>query len=228
MSISLTPNQLAGYFDHTQLRAYAVRTDFERLCAEARKYGFAMVAINPAPVALCRELLKGTAVHVGAAVGFPLGQNTIEMKTGETLDSIRNGAQEIDYVVNLTQLKEKNYAYVEREMASIVGVCKAAGVVSKVIFENCYLTREEKTALCRIALDVGPDYIKTSTGFGTGGVSVEDIELMKGIVGDRIQVKAAGGVRTLKDALNMIEAGASRVGSTASVSIVEELIRQQG
>lgn len=226
MRIPVTPAQLAGYFDHTQLRAYAVRSDFERLCAEAKKYGFAMVAINPAPVPFCRKLLEGTAVHVGAAIGFPLGQNTIEMKKGETIDAIANGSQEIDYVINITQLKEKNYTYVEREMAAIVDVCRKAGVPSKVIFENCYLTRQEKETLCKIALDIKPDFIKTSTGFGTGGATFEDVELMKRLVGDEIGIKAAGGVRTLSDAMGMIERGVSRIGSTASVAIVEELMRQ--
>lgn len=228
MMNQITPAQLAAYFDHTQLRAYAVRADFEKLCAEAKKYGFAMVAINPAPVALCRELLKGTSVHVGAAIGFPLGQSTIEIKRAETVDAIKNGSQEIDYVINITQLKEKNYAYVEREMAEIVEICRKAGVPSKVIFENCYLTQEEKETLCRIAVDVRPDYIKTSTGFGTGGATYEDIELMKSMVGDAVKIKAAGGIRSLETALGMIERGVSRIGATASVAIVEELIRRQG
>lgn len=138
----ITPAELAAYFDHTQLRAYAQRKDFEKLCAEAREYGFAMVAINPAPVSLCKELLAGTSVHVGAAVGFPLGQSTPKVKKYETVDAITNGADEIDYVINITQLKEKNYDFIEHEMAGIVEECRGAGVISKVIFENCYLTEE--------------------------------------------------------------------------------------
>lgn len=219
----LTPRQLAAYFDHTQLRAYAIRQDFEKVCGEAREYGFAMVAINPAPVRLCKELLKDTGVHVGAAVGFPLGQNTIAAKVFETRDAIANGSDEIDYVVNITQLKEKNYDFVREEMASIVGVCREAGVVSKVIFENCYLTREEKLSLCAIAREVRPDFIKTSTGFGTGGATFEDVELMKKAVGNDVKIKAAGGIRNLETALGMIDRGVSRIGSTASVAIVEEL-----
>ena len=140
----ITPAELAAYFDHTQLRAYAQRKDFEKLCAEAREYGFAMVAINPAPVSLCKDLLAGTSVHVGAAVGFPLGQSTPKVKKYETVDAIANGADEIDYVINITQLKEKNYDFIEHEMAGIVEECRGAGVISKVIFENCYLTEEEK------------------------------------------------------------------------------------
>lgn len=227
--MKITPKELAGYFDHTQLKAYAVRTDFEKLCRESREYGFRMVAINPAPVALCRELLSGSDVHVGAAIGFPLGQTTINDKASETKEAIRNGADEIDYVVNLTELKEKNYGYVEREMASIVETCRKAGVISKVIFENCYLTDQEKEALCRIALEVRPDFIKTSTGFGSGGATTADIMLMKRMVGDAVKIKAAGGIRTLDTALEMIGMGVSRIGSTASVSIVEELkARQRG
>lgn len=227
--MKITPKELAGYFDHTQLKAYAVRADFEKLCRESREYGFRMVAINPAPVALCRELLSGSDVHVGAAIGFPLGQTTINDKASETKEAIRNGADEIDYVVNLTELKEKNYGYVEREMASIVETCRKAGVISKVIFENCYLTDQEKEALCRIALEVRPDFIKTSTGFGSGGATTADIMLMKRMVGDAVKIKAAGGIRTLDTALEMIDMGVSRIGSTASVSIVEELkARQRG
>ena len=223
----ITPKELAGYFDHTQLKAYAVRADFEKLCRESREYGFRMVAINPAPVALCRELLSGSDVHVGAAIGFPLGQTTINDKANETKEAIRNGADEIAYVVNLTELKEKNYGYVEREMASIVETCRKAGVISKVIFENCYLTDQEKETLCRIALEVRPDFIKTSTGFGSGGATAADIMLMKRMVGDAVKIKAAGGIRTLDTALEMIDLGVSRIGSTASVSIVEELKARQ-
>lgn len=226
MQTSLTPARLAAYFDHTQLRAYAQKQDFEKLCREAREYGFAMVAINPAPVRLCKELLLGTQVHVGAAVGFPLGQNTIEAKLFETSDAIANGADEIDYVINITQLKDKNYRYVQNEMAGIVALCRAAGVVSKVIFENCYLTDDEKRSLCAIAREVRPDYIKTSTGFGTGGATLEDVALMKREVGDAVKVKAAGGIRTLETALQLIDLGVSRIGSTASVSIVKELMAQ--
>lgn len=220
--VKLTPEELAQYFDHTQLRAYATVEDFKTLCEESRNYGFKMVAINPAPVALCKSLLSGTKVHVGAAIGFPLGQTGIATKKFETLQAIGEGADEIDYVINITQLKEKNYSYLEQEMAEIVEVCKDTGRISKVIFENCYLTNQEKEELSRIALNVHPDFIKTSTGFGTGGATFEDVAFMKRMVGDNIQVKAAGGIRTLDDALKMIELGVTRIGSTASVSIVEE------
>ena len=139
--------------------------------------------------------------------------------------SHRGWAHEIDYVVDLPQLKEKNYAYVEEEMSAIVEICRREKVISKVIFENCYLTREEKLALCKIAEEVRPDFIKTSTGFGTGGATFEDVELMKNAVGEVVKIKAAGGIRSLETALRMIELGVSRIGSTASVGIVEELKR---
>lgn len=226
MTTTITPEKLAGYFDHTQLRAYAVNRDFEKLCGESRRYGFAMVAINPAPVKLCKELLQGTKVHVGAAIGFPLGQTTIEDKVAEAENAIKNGADEIDYVINITQLKEKNYSYIEREMAGIVTLCSKKNVISKVIFENCYLEQQEKEEMCRIACNVKPDFIKTSTGFGTGGATFEDVVLMKEMVKEEVKIKAAGGIRNLETALRMIDLGVSRIGSTASVAIVEELIRR--
>lgn len=226
MRTDLTPAALAAYFDHTQLKASATYADFEKLCEESRQYGFAMVAINPAPVKLCKELLAGTKVHVGAAVGFPLGQNTIAMKRAEAADAIANGADEIDYVINITELKEKHYSYIEQEMAEIVTLCREKDIISKVIFENCYLTEQEKEELCQIALNVHPDFIKTSTGFGTGGATPEDVRLMKRMVGNNIKVKAAGGVRTLDAALTMIDLGVDRIGSSSSVAIVEEFIHR--
>ncbi|MDY4518529.1 MAG: deoxyribose-phosphate aldolase [Candidatus Spyradocola sp.] len=217
----MTAKQLARYFDHTLLKAYATEEDFRAFCADCAAYGFAMAAINPAPVKLCKQLLRDTPVHVGAAVGFPLGQNTIETKLFETRDAIANGADEIDYVVNLTQLKAGNLDYVAREMDAIVSACREKGVLSKVIFENCYLTQEEKLALCAVAREVRPDFVKTSTGFGTGGATLEDVRLMLDHVGPDIRVKAAGGVRDLDTALTLIDMGVGRIGSTASIKIVE-------
>jgi deoxyribose-phosphate aldolase len=217
----MTAEQLASYFDHTQLRAYASEADFIKLCGEAKRYGFAMVAVNPAPVRLCKELRQGTAVHVGAAIAFPLGQLTMMEKVNETRAAIADGADEIDYVINITQLKEKRLAYLEEEMRAITDVCRESNALSKVIFETCYLTDDEKRAMCEIALKVKPDFIKTSTGFGTGGATPEDIKLMKSIVGDSVGVKASGMIRTLETALRMIELGATRLGSSASVDIVE-------
>lgn len=223
LSSGLTPERLAQYFDHTLLRPHATAADFQALCEDSKKYRFKMVAINPAPVKLCKELLAGSGVHVGAAVGFPLGQNTREVKRLETVDAIENGADEIDYVVNITELKAGNYSFIEAEMAAIVGACRQRNVLSKVIFENCYLTQDEKKTLCRIALNVRPDYIKTSTGFGTGGATAEDIALMVGEVKGRVKVKAAGGIRDLTKALLFIDMGVERIGSTSSVAILKEL-----
>lgn len=199
----------------------------KKLCDEARAYNFAMVAVNSVQVKRCKKFLKDTDVHVGAAISFPLGQTTIASKVFETVDAIQNGADEIDYVINITELKEGNYDYIREEMRQIVAECRKANVISKVIFENCYLTQEEKEILCKIALEVKPDFIKTSTGFGTGGATLEDVKLMKSIVGDAVKVKAAGGVRDLETCLAMVEAGAERIGTSAAVKITEEFVSRQ-
>lgn len=214
-------NKFSKYFDHTCLKPYATRKDMAKLCEEAKKYDFMMVAINSTQTKLCKELLKETDIHVGAAISFPLGQTTIETKVFETKDAIANGADEIDYVINIIELKEKNYDYIKEEMTQIVDVCRKHNVISKVIFENCYLTDEEKIKLCEIALEVKPDFIKTSTGFGTGGATVEDVKLMKSIVKDTVKVKAAGGIRDLDTCLKMIEAGAERIGTSSAIKITE-------
>lgn len=221
MNKNLTPEQLARYFDHTLLKPYATEKDFIDFCAECKKYEFAMAAINPAPVKLCKNLLKESPVHVGAAVGFPLGQNTIESKIFETDNAIQNGADEIDYVINITQLKKKAFDYIEEEMDSIIRICREQQVLSKVIFETCYLTDVEKKNLCRIAMEIKPDFIKTSTGFGSGGATIYDIELMKSCVGDEIGIKASGGIRTLEFVLELIDLGVSRIGASASAEIIE-------
>ena len=219
----VTVEQLANMIDHTNLKAFADDTAFEKLCDEAKKYNFKMVAINPAQTVRCKKKLEGSPVHVGAAIGFPLGQTTLECKIFETKDAIEKGADEIDYVINVAELKNKNYDYIKKEMEEIVKICREAGKTSKVIFENCYLTDDEKRKVAEIAKEVKPDFIKTSTGFGTGGATVEDVKLMKSVVGD----EAAGGIRDLKTALAMIEAGAERLGTSAGVAIVEEYKNQK-
>lgn len=223
----VTVEQLANMVDHTNLKAFADDAAFQKLCDEARKYNFKMVAINPAQTVRCKKKLEGSPVHVGAAIGFPLGQTTLECKIFETKDAIEKGADEIDYVINVAELKNKNYDYIKKEMEEIVKICKDAGKTSKVIFENCYLTDDEKRKVAEIAKEVKPDFIKTSTGFGTGGATVEDVKLMKSVVGDEVKVKAAGGIRDLKTALAMIEAGAERLGTSAGVVIVEEYKNQK-
>lgn len=229
MKTNLTPEALAKYFDQTLLKPFVTEDRLREFCLESDHYGFAMIAINSAPVKFCREVLKNSSVHVGAAIGFPLGQTTIKDKVYETKQAILEGADEIDYVVNLVKLKSGKLDFVEDEMRHIVDVCNENNRISKVIFENCYLTNDEKKILCEIALKVCPTFIKTSTGFGTPekgiavGATLEDVKLMKSMVGDAIKVKAAGGVRTLAEAIAMIDAGAERIGTSAGVTIVEEL-----
>lgn len=218
----LTPEELAKMIDQTLLKPYVTREDLREHCEIAKKYNFKTVAINNAPVPFCKSVLEGSDVLCDAAVSFPLGQCTIETKVFETKDVIEKGAGEVDYVVNLVELKSGNWDYVEEEMKQIVEACREKGITSKVIFENCYLTDDEKKKLCEIALRVKPTFIKTSTGFGTGGATVEDVKLMKACVGDAIKIKAAGGIRDAKTALAMIEAGASRIGTSAGVKIVDE------
>ena len=216
-------NDIAYMVDHTQLAPNALPEAFEKLCAEAVEYGFHMVAINSAQVELCAKLLKGTRVHVGAAIAFPLGQCTIEAKCFETSDAIEKGADEIDYVINIPKLITGDLDYIRREMESIVAICRQANVISKVIFENCYLTPDQIVEAAKIARDVRPDFIKTSTGFGTGGATVNDVALMKQTVGDTVKVKAAGGIRTPEAMIAMINAGAERIGTSSGVKIINEL-----
>ena len=219
-------NKFSKYFDHTCLKPYATREDMAKLCEEAKKYDFMMVAINSTQTKLCKELLKGTDIHVGAAISFPLGQTTIETKVFETKDAIANGADEIDYVINIGELKNGNYAYIEDEMEQIVKLCRDNNVLIKVIFENCYLEKDEIVKVAEIAKKVKPDFIKTSTGFGPSGATVEDVKLMKETVGDEVKVKAAGGIRDLETCLAMIEAGAERIGCSKSIEITEAYKKQ--
>ena len=174
-----TLDDLAQLVDHTNLRPDATREDMEKLCDEAKRHHFRMVAVNSVQSALCSQLLAGTDVHTGAAIGFPLGQTSIACKVFETKDALAHGANEIDYVVNLTEVKAGNWTYLADEMAQIVEVCREAEVPSKVIFENCLLTQDEKLGLCEIASEVLPTFVKTSTGFSTGGATVEDVRLMR-------------------------------------------------
>ena len=224
--MSSNEKMIASMIDHTLLKADAMKEGFEKLCKEAMEYEFKMVAINSFPVALCAEMLKDSEVHVGAAIGFPLGQTTIETKVFEVKDAIKKGCDEIDYVINITELKDGNDAYIKREMQEIVDVCKEFGILSKVILETCYLNEDEKIRVCEIAKEVQPDFVKTSTGFGTAGATLEDVKLMKKVVGDKVKIKAAGGIRDLASAQAMIEAGAQRLGTSSGIKIIEELRKQ--
>ena len=222
-----TPQELAGMIDHTFLKAYGGPEPIEKLCAEAREYGFAMVAVNAAEAERCAELLKGTKTRVGVAISFPLGQMTSAAKAFEIRDAIAKGAGEIDMVQNLRALQSGNDALVLAELEDLAKTCREHGVISKVILENCYLKDEQKVRACELAVKAGVDFVKTSTGFGTGGATVEDIALMRRTVGPDMGVKAAGGIRTLDAALGMIRAGATRIGTSAGVAIVEELKRRR-
>lgn len=224
----LTEKTLAKCFDHTFLKPYATTEDMKKLCEEAKELGTAMVAINSYPVAVCKEYLQDSDVHVGAAISFPLGQTTIETKVFETQQAIKDGADEIDYVLNIGKVKEHNYAYIKEEMEAIVHVCKQANVLSKVIFENCYLDKDEIVACATIAKEVKPDFIKTSTGFGTGGATFEDVERMVTTVDGACQVKAAGGIRDWETCKKMLELGVTRIGTSSSYAILEGFRKERG
>ena len=221
--MKITIRDVAGMIDHTNLKAFAVRADFQKLCDEAKEYGFKSVAINTYPVAMCREMLEGTEVLTGAAISFPLGQMTIESKVAEAKNAIADGCQEFDYVLNVGKVKEHDYAYIEEEMKAMVKTARDAGICVKVIFETCYLTEEEIIETAKIASRVKPDFVKTSTGFGTAGAKTEHVRLMKQYAGSDVQVKAAGGIRSWAEAKAMIEAGATRLGTSSGVKIIEEM-----
>ena len=221
MDISI--NDVAAMIDHTNLKAFATREDFQKLCDEAKSYGFKSVAINTYPVAMCREMLEGSQVLTGAAISFPLGQMTIDSKVAEAKNAIKDGCQEFDYVLNVGKIKEHDYAYIEEEMKAMVSTAREAGICVKVIFETCYLTEEEIIETAKIASRVKPDFVKTSTGFGTAGAKPEHVKLMKEYAGDDVQVKAAGGIRSWAAAKAMIEAGATRLGTSSGVKIIEEM-----
>ncbi len=221
--MDITVKQVAEMVDHTNLHADATTADFQKLCDEAKHYGFKSVAINTYPVSICRKMLEGSEVLTGAAVGFPLGQMTIATKVAEAQNAVNDGAQEFDYVLNIGKLKEHDYAYIEDEMTQLTAVARKAGICCKVIFETCYLTQEEIIEAAKIASRVKPDFVKTSTGFGTAGATAENVRLMKENCGPDVQVKAAGGIRTWEAAKAMIEAGATRLGTSSGIKIVEEM-----
>jgi len=219
---SVTPAQLAQILDHTQLRAYATQIDISELCDEARQFGFAAVTVNPAWTSYCAKRLAGSGVGIDTVVGFPLGANTARTKVDEAREAVRCGATEIDAVINIGALKSGFPEYVEREIAAVVRAVKGTPV--KVILETGYLTNDEKVAVCRMCMRSGAAYVKTSTGYGTAGATVEDVALLRNVVGNELGVKAAGGIRTYGDVMAMVEAGATRVGTSAGVAIMESLL----
>ena len=214
---------ISRYIDHTNLKPYASREDIIRLCDEAIEYNFYAVCVNPYRVKLAKEYLreKKADVKVASVIGFPLGATPTEVKVFEAKKALEDGADELDMVINIGALKDKGYDYVRNDIAEVVKVAHEKGAKVKVIIETCYLTEEEKVKACELAKEAGADFVKTSTGFGTGGATVEDVRLMRKVVGPEMGVKAAGGIRTYEQALAMIEAGANRIGTSSGVKIVE-------
>ncbi|MGU8581572.1 deoxyribose-phosphate aldolase [Clostridium perfringens] len=212
--------QLAKMIDHTILKPEADKASIEKLCKEALEYNFASVCINPTNVELAAKLLKGSEVKVCTVIGFPLGANTMEVKAFETKDAIAKGADEVDMVINIGRLKDKDYEYVEKDIKAVVDAADKKAL-TKVIIETCLLTEEEKVKACELAKKAGADFVKTSTGFSTGGATPEDIKLMRETVGPEMGVKASGGVRSIEDAEAVIKNGATRIGASASIAICE-------
>jgi deoxyribose-phosphate aldolase len=213
---------VAAMIDHTLLKPDATRSDIQALCREAAEYRFASVCVNPTWVAECARLLRGTAVRVCSVVGFPLGATTPDTKHYETRRVIFDGAQEIDMVINVGALKSGDLRLVERDIEAVTAPCREAGALSKVIIEAALLGDDEKVTACTLAKAAGADYVKTSTGFGPGGATAADVALMRRVVGDQMGVKAAGGVRDLEGLKAMVAAGATRIGASAGVRIVQE------
>lgn len=212
--------EIAAMIDHTQLKAFATRDQIETLCREAAEYHFASVCVNPCHVALAASLLRDTGVKVCTVIGFPLGANTPETKAFETRDAIAKGAQECDMVINVGALKDGDIDLVEKDIRAVVEA--ANGTLVKVIIETCYLTDEEKKLACEAAARAGADFVKTSTGFGTGGATPHDVALMRASIPASMKVKASGGVHNYQEALAVVEAGASRIGASAGIAIVRD------
>ncbi|QGU94658.1 deoxyribose-phosphate aldolase [Clostridium bovifaecis] len=213
--------KINGYIDHTILKANATLEEVMNICKEAKEYKFASVCVNPYYASVVKEQLKGTGVKTCVVVGFPLGANTKEVKAFETMDAIKNGAEEVDMVINIGALKDKRYDYIEEDIKAVVNAAQGKACV-KVIIECCLLTEEEKIKVCEISKNAGANFVKTSTGFSTGGATAEDVALMRKVVGEELGVKASGGIRDLATAKAMIAAGASRIGASASVNMMQE------
>ncbi|MDF2854381.1 MAG: deoxyribose-phosphate aldolase [Neobacillus sp.] len=218
----MATSNIAAMIDHTLLKPEATKQQIETLCQEAIEHKFFSVCVNPAWVRTSKELVKGSGVKVCTVIGFPLGATTSETKAFETKNAIENGADEVDMVINIGALKDKNDSLVENDIRAVVEAAKGKAL-TKVIIETSLLTREEKIRDCELSVKAGADYVKTSTGFSTGGATIEDIELMRKTVGPTIGVKASGGVRNTEDTQNMIKAGATRIGASAGVSILKGL-----
>ena len=222
LGIQHVDGDIAGLIDHTLLKPDATQAQIAQLCHEARQYSFAAVCVNPTHVKLCADLLKGSDVAVCTVVGFPLGATPPEVKAYEAQQAIDDGATEVDMVINIGALKGGEFDLVERDIAMVTRTSHNGGAVCKVIIEAALLTEQEKTKACELAKKVGADYVKTSTGFGPGGATVADVTLMRRVVGPGMGVKAAGGIRSFADAKGMVEAGATRIGASAGVRILQE------
>ncbi|KQL34193.1 deoxyribose-phosphate aldolase [Psychrobacillus sp. FJAT-21963] len=213
---------IAALIDHTLLKQNATKEQIEKLCEEAKTYTFASVCVNPTWVELSAKLLQDSPVKVCTVIGFPLGASTTEVKAFETKNAIENGAEEIDMVINVGALKDSNYDFIQKDIAAVVEAAKGKAIV-KVILETCLLTNEEIVKASEISKAAGADFVKTSTGFSTGGATVEAVKLMRDTVGQDLGVKASGGVRSLEDLQAMVDAGASRIGASSGVEIMQGL-----
>lgn len=216
-------HSVAKLIDHTQLNPAATNRDIITLCAEAKRFGFYSVMVNPAYVALAVAQVHGSPVKVGTVIGFPLGANLTVTKLAEAESAAQNGAHELDMVINLGALKSGDRVLVQTEMRTLAGLAHAHGAILKAIIEAALLSQEEKILACALAVDAGVDFVKTSTGFAASGATAADVALMRGVVGHDIGVKAAGGIRTAAQVAEMVDAGANRIGVSASVAIVREL-----
>ncbi|HEY8803997.1 MAG TPA: deoxyribose-phosphate aldolase [Clostridium sp.] len=217
--------EISKYIDHTILKPDATADEVKKVCSEAREYNFASVCINPYYAKLVSTQLVGTDVKTCVVVGFPLGANTQEVKAFESSNAVANGAQEVDMVINIAALKDKEYDVVANDIKAVVASVKGKALV-KVIIECCLLTKEEMVMACKLSLKAGTDFVKTSTGFSTSGAKPEDVKLMRETVGENIGVKAAGGIRDYKTTMEMINAGANRIGASAGIVIVKEANKQ--
>lgn len=217
-----TAAELAAMIDHTNLKTFAEKSEIRQLCGEAVQFGFASVMVNASRIPDCRDFLGNSGILIGTVVSFPQGATSVKAKVQEAATAIEAGAAEIDYVLNIGAVKDGDFELIRREMRELTETCHEFGAAIKVIFENCYLTKEEMKRVAGIAGEIHPDFIKTSTGFGTSGATEEDVRLMKEAVGAGVAVKAAGGIRTLQSFQSMTEAGAERIGTSNSVAILKE------
>lgn len=219
--LSQRQQQLAACIDHTLLKANATAADITKLCKEARNYGFYSVCVNPLYTGLANELLVGTAVKVCTVIGFPLGATFTEVKVAEAREAIRNGALELDMVMNIGALLSNDLAAVQYDIEAVLNLARKSNVLVKVIIETALLDEDQKITACEIVTSAGADFIKTSTGFAGSGATIEDVELLRRYVGPTVRIKASGGIRDIDFALDLLEAGAERIGSSASVDLVE-------